>query len=128
MWQSSITRVGSLPRPRALRVQMSDPIASVSTESKSPSISLSISARTRSSRPGTPGVSQSRASRSRFNPRPAEARVLLRAAFFLLAFFLPGVFLVVRFAIVMILFANAVAFVCIVISPYERRVGPYTLP
>ena len=75
MWHSSMTRCGlaafaAFPLafvPRGLRAQISEPIASVSTVSNSPWISASISARTRSSRPGTPGVSHRRLSRSMFS-------------------------------------------------------------
>jgi len=71
MWLASITRVGS-PEPlrlpplavRGARRQISEPIASTVISSKRPSASSMITSRTRSSRPGIPGVSHSRFSSS----------------------------------------------------------------
>ncbi len=66
-WARSIKAFGGAPLDLvAERLQINDPIGSTRTSSNNPSISFSIKARTRSSRPPAPGVSHSRFKRSMF--------------------------------------------------------------
>src|SRR6476659_5515517 len=64
MWHASSTRFA--PAAEDFLVATRLPIGSVTTESNRPFISCSRIARTRSSRPATPGVSDSTLSRARF--------------------------------------------------------------